>query len=99
MFLPTKFRAVSEAFSQLRAWDFRFFPSTNGATFYATDGSPSTLDYFIVDQSVKILARDDVYHHHLQMQHVAISANLEFNFHEPSGIDTITRLNLALGFQ
>lgn len=82
---PVVTRSIDEAFCFLRALDFQLYPSTDRATFYGADGSPSVLDYFFVDQSIRVLPDAYVYRHHIQIQHRAIRITLEFSFANASG--------------
>ncbi len=68
----------------LFALDFQQFPSNTRPTFYAADGSPSVLDYFFIDQSIRITERGRN-HHHLQFQHLAIAADIEATFNDQAG--------------
>ncbi len=77
-------RAVDEAFGVFEALDFQQYPRDHVATYYAADGSPSSLDYFFTDQSIRTSGLG-VPHHHFQFQHLAIRMELEFLFNDQSG--------------
>lgn len=79
-FKPPVAKAIDDAFNVLLALDFQHHPKTSCATFYAPDGSPSMLDYFFVDQSIRMTPRGPQLRHHLQFQHLAIPVDLEFDF-------------------